>query len=637
MTSFITEQFIERAFALTNDLQEPNQSPTALEQKVQEATMFINASSADLEQPANHRCREFCIPVLQELTNKIEKVKSTFQQTIAPAQADQNLFSVRCTLAQGQALFIRGEKSSGLSWDKGIPMAQIEPGEWVCTTNAPIKSGTEYKFLVNDKVWEEGQNRKVGMGQSTAREPRFNAQEIATVSKVEASQNLVTVRCSLKEGNTLFIRGEKGGKLSWDEGIAMAQIQPGVWVCTTTAPLTNDTQYKFLVNDKVWEEGDNRKVKAGNLEARDPKFPAQLLAAAPEQRAAEAASSTAFNDFDFVTWSNDDFVATPAPASRMPSTTSLKTLLNEDQANAAANGLMKAWELTFTQNPEAALSMATSSFDVDCIQWAMQQNLKTAQENIASLKAYGLHELADSIERHIPALTDQYMMVLARGINDTLDNDRVILQTGQLTPVQYRSVMYLRLQLHKDNLKYIEENLPHERQTTLRLTQTIQAIESNLQGFVPSKEEQQEAQLHIDVVNLYNSLWGALNRAQPLERLSTYERDFFILHYFDDLNFQVDQVMPKLDQYGNKELAAHLQRMGVQFKKELLPALLNLSLHGTFENDQQIADELKALRGNVDARVLNAIAQNRIAIAENNAKYCPDIAPKPAQVRALYA
>lgn len=69
-------------------------------------------------------------------------------------------------------LFIRGEGVSTLSWDKGIPMKNIGPDRWVWESNRPF-SIIQYKILINDSWFEQGNNHKVAFGQSVLISPSF--------------------------------------------------------------------------------------------------------------------------------------------------------------------------------------------------------------------------------------------------------------------------------------------------------------------------------------------------------------------------------------------------------------------------------------------------------------------------------
>ena len=71
----------------------------------------------------------------------------------------------------GNTLFIRGE-GCGLSWDKGIPLIYDEKKNhwhWECKTEQLI----EFKLLINDETWSEGENFVLNPGKTKKIKPSF--------------------------------------------------------------------------------------------------------------------------------------------------------------------------------------------------------------------------------------------------------------------------------------------------------------------------------------------------------------------------------------------------------------------------------------------------------------------------------
>ena len=69
-------------------------------------------------------------------------------------------------------LFLRGEGVSSLSWDKGVAMKNVGPSEWVWESDRPF-STIQFKVLVNDKWFEQGDNRTAAYGQQLEFSPQF--------------------------------------------------------------------------------------------------------------------------------------------------------------------------------------------------------------------------------------------------------------------------------------------------------------------------------------------------------------------------------------------------------------------------------------------------------------------------------
>jgi hypothetical protein len=71
----------------------------------------------------------------------------------------------------GNELFIRGS-GAGLSWETGTLMNNVASDEWVWQAT-DVEGELEFKILLNDDVWSEGQNSVVFAGATLVLEPVF--------------------------------------------------------------------------------------------------------------------------------------------------------------------------------------------------------------------------------------------------------------------------------------------------------------------------------------------------------------------------------------------------------------------------------------------------------------------------------
>ena len=78
----------------------------------------------------------------------------------------------RVDVGFGNQLYIRGE-GAGLSWDEGLPLENVTPYEWAFKT-AKATAPVEFKFLINDELWADGENLTVKAGESSESTPVFN-------------------------------------------------------------------------------------------------------------------------------------------------------------------------------------------------------------------------------------------------------------------------------------------------------------------------------------------------------------------------------------------------------------------------------------------------------------------------------
>ncbi len=80
----------------------------------------------------------------------------------------------------------------------------------------------------------------------------------------------VTVRFDVGFSNNLFIRGEGAG-LSWERGVLLKNVGPDEWVWEPEFG-GNACEFKVLINDQIYEAGENHRLKEGAQIQYTPKF-----------------------------------------------------------------------------------------------------------------------------------------------------------------------------------------------------------------------------------------------------------------------------------------------------------------------------------------------------------------------------
>ena len=86
--------------------------------------------------------------------------------------ATKTTIAARVDVGFGNNLYIRGE-GAGLSWDVGILMRNLSPYEWAWETKSSDKP-IEYKLLINDELWANGENQFAQPDETAITAPTFN-------------------------------------------------------------------------------------------------------------------------------------------------------------------------------------------------------------------------------------------------------------------------------------------------------------------------------------------------------------------------------------------------------------------------------------------------------------------------------
>ncbi|MCE5188412.1 MAG: alpha-amylase [Eubacteriales bacterium] len=74
-------------------------------------------------------------------------------------------------------------------------------------------------------------------------------------------QTTIRIPCDCGWGNALYLRGDTP-PLSWEHGIRCDCVEPDLWQCVLERPSGGRILLKALLNDMVWESGDNHSVQA---------------------------------------------------------------------------------------------------------------------------------------------------------------------------------------------------------------------------------------------------------------------------------------------------------------------------------------------------------------------------------------
>lgn len=80
----------------------------------------------------------------------------------------------------------------------------------------------------------------------------------------------VVIKYDVGFNNSLYIRG-KGANLSWEKGVCLKNTKSDEWVWESDLPFTT-CEFKVLINDSQYENGDNHPLACGQTFEYTPHF-----------------------------------------------------------------------------------------------------------------------------------------------------------------------------------------------------------------------------------------------------------------------------------------------------------------------------------------------------------------------------
>ena len=105
---------------------------------------------------------------------------ATVNKPVAPAPAiskpagakaaSTTTIEAKIDVGFGNQLFVRGQ-GEGLSWDRGIPLENVDSKTWRLIV--PAKDKLQFKLLINDTVWAKGEDVVVTPGKRVELVPAF--------------------------------------------------------------------------------------------------------------------------------------------------------------------------------------------------------------------------------------------------------------------------------------------------------------------------------------------------------------------------------------------------------------------------------------------------------------------------------
>ncbi|MBO7522183.1 MAG: hypothetical protein J6T16_08110 [Opitutales bacterium] len=99
------------------------------------------------------------------------KAKKAAPKAAAKSLGGLTRIVVKKDAGWGNSLYIRGN-GAGLNWQKGVLLQCVDSDEWLWE-NKVAKGSVEFKILVNDQFWADGENLIILAGETLTCYPTF--------------------------------------------------------------------------------------------------------------------------------------------------------------------------------------------------------------------------------------------------------------------------------------------------------------------------------------------------------------------------------------------------------------------------------------------------------------------------------
>lgn len=167
----------------------------------------------------------------------------------------------------GNSIYLRGD-TLPFSWNQGLLTTWTEGNVWIWETDS-ISPGAKFEFkpLVNDTTYSLGSNFVATGGSTIDIYPAFYSGES------ERTTETIRVYYDPGFGNSIYIRGDTA-PLSWNVGLQATWTPQHIWVWETSS-IDESTSFEFkpLINDTLWANGNNYGMRGGMTIEVYPTFP----------------------------------------------------------------------------------------------------------------------------------------------------------------------------------------------------------------------------------------------------------------------------------------------------------------------------------------------------------------------------
>ena len=123
-----------------------------------------------MPKPAARKTTVRAVPPITNSNPTVVKVAAAETKAAKPTRTAATTIEAHIDVGFGNQLFVRGQ-GAGLSWDKGMPLKNVDAGTWQWSAEASDK--LTFKLLLNDAVWAQGADVIAAPGQKVEITPNF--------------------------------------------------------------------------------------------------------------------------------------------------------------------------------------------------------------------------------------------------------------------------------------------------------------------------------------------------------------------------------------------------------------------------------------------------------------------------------
>ncbi len=128
----------------------------------------------------------------------------------------------------------------------------------------------EVKAEKNPKTTAPNSKTAINATQSTEENKTNGSQKTVSTDKKSQQKTKITIKYDAGFSNELYIRG-KGADLKWEKGLKLVNVKPDEWIWETNSKFSQ-CEFKILLNDQVYENGENRHLLEGASVQYTPNF-----------------------------------------------------------------------------------------------------------------------------------------------------------------------------------------------------------------------------------------------------------------------------------------------------------------------------------------------------------------------------